>query len=118
MEKFLFVLTRGLEDPIRVTRCLQLAKIAKEKGHEVNVFFTDDAVMLVREGAIDNVMAPSGDEAVAQFTYLMVHKTPFYVCKPCAEIRRIKQEDIVENASLATGALLIDLAVQSKVFTF
>ncbi len=38
MVKFLFVLTRGLEDPTRVIRTFQLAKAAKEKGHEVNVF--------------------------------------------------------------------------------
>ncbi|EGW41659.1 hypothetical protein DOT_0427, partial [Desulfosporosinus sp. OT] len=37
MEKFLFVLNRGLEDPVRATRALQLAKFAKEKGHEVNI---------------------------------------------------------------------------------
>jgi predicted peroxiredoxin len=118
MEKFLFVLTRGLEDPVRVTRALQLAKIAKEKGHDVHVFFTDDAVMLAQEGLIDNVMSPSGDEAVAQFTYLVVHNTPFYVCKPCAEFRKIKNEDLVENANFATGHQLIDLAAESKVFTF
>lgn len=35
MARFLFVLTRGLEDPTRVTRAFQLAKVAKEKGHEV-----------------------------------------------------------------------------------
>jgi predicted peroxiredoxin len=116
MEKFLFVLTRGLEDPIRVTRALQLAKIAKEKGHDVTVFFTDDAVMLCQEGLIEHVMAPSGDEAVAQFIYLLAHKTPFYVCKPCAEFRKIT--NLVENATLATGHKLIDLAVESKVFTF
>jgi predicted peroxiredoxin len=38
MDKFLFVITRGLEDPTRLTRALQLAKVAKEKGNEVDVF--------------------------------------------------------------------------------
>jgi len=50
MEKFLFILTRGLEDPTRVTRTFQLAKVAKEKGNEVNVFLTDDAVVLAKPG--------------------------------------------------------------------
>ncbi len=44
MSKFLFVLTRGPEDPTRAVRCLQFAKIAKDKGHEVVVFLVDDAV--------------------------------------------------------------------------
>ncbi len=79
MGKFLFVLTRGLEDPTRVTRAFQLAKAAKEAGHEVNMFLTDDAVVLVKDGMIDNVVAPTGDEAVSHFQYLIQNKVPIYV---------------------------------------
>jgi len=39
MGKFLFVLTRGLEDPTRVTQTFQLAKVVKESGSEVHIFF-------------------------------------------------------------------------------
>ena len=79
MGKFLFVLTRGLEDPVRVTRTLQLAKAAKESGHEVNVFFTDDAVVLAKHGMIDNVVAPTGDEAAAHYHYLLENDVPIYL---------------------------------------
>jgi len=79
MGNFLFVLTRGLEDPTRVTRAFQLAKVAKETGHEVNIFLTDDAVVLVKEGMLDNVVAPTGDEAVSHFQYLIQNKVPIYV---------------------------------------
>jgi len=79
VEKFLFVLTRGLEDPTRVTRTFQLAKIAKEAGHEVNVFLTDDAVSLVKEGFIENVIAPTGDEAAAHYQYLIENEVPIYI---------------------------------------
>jgi len=40
MGKFLFVLTRGLEDPTRVTRTFQLTKATKETGNGVNIFLT------------------------------------------------------------------------------
>ena len=79
MGNFLFVLTRGLEDPTRVTRAFQLAKVAKETGHEVNMFLTDDAVVLVKEGMLNNVVAPTGDEAVSHFQYLIQNKVPIYV---------------------------------------
>ena len=79
MEKFLFVLTRGLEDPSRVTRTFQLAKVAKEAGHDVNVFLTDDGVTLVKEGFIDNVIAPTGDEAAEHYQYLIQNQVPIYV---------------------------------------
>ena len=79
MGNFLFVLTRGIEDPTRVTRAFQLAKAAKETGHEVNIFLTDDAVVLVKDGMLDNVVAPTGDEAISHFQYLIQNKVPIYV---------------------------------------
>jgi predicted peroxiredoxin len=79
MGKFVFVLTRGLEDPTRVTRSFQLAKAAEETGHEASLFLTDDAVMLVKEGMVDNVVAPTGDEAAAHFQHLIEKKVPIFV---------------------------------------
>ena len=79
MGKFVFVLTRGLEDPTRVTRTFQLAKAAEENGHGVSLFLTDDAVTLVKEGMLDNVVAPTGDEAAAHFQHLLEKKVPVFV---------------------------------------
>ncbi len=79
MEKFLFVLTRGSEDPTRVTRTFQLAKVAREKGNDVNVFLTDDAVSLAKPGMVDHIKAPTGDEARTYFSFLIDNKVPIYV---------------------------------------
>ena len=79
MGNFVFVLTRGLEDPTRVTRALQLAKAAKETGHNVSMFLTDDAVLVVKKGLIDNIVAPTGDEAVGHYEYLVQNDVPIYV---------------------------------------
>jgi len=79
MGSFVFFLSRGLEDPTRVTRAFQMAKAAKEHGHEVNVFLTDDAVTLVKPGMCDNVVAPTGDEAGAHLQYLIQNEVPIFV---------------------------------------
>jgi predicted peroxiredoxin len=79
MSKFVFVLTRGMEDPTRVTRTFQLAKAAHETGHEVSLFLTDDAVFLVKDGLVDNVAAPTGDEAGPHLFYLIENKIPIFV---------------------------------------
>jgi predicted peroxiredoxin len=79
MGKYLFVLTRGLEDPTRVTRCLQLAKVAKEQRNEVHLFLTDDAVVLARPGMVDTVKAPTGDGAKDYFDYILEQQVPIYV---------------------------------------
>jgi len=79
VQNFVFVLTHGLEDPTRVTRSLQLAKAAKELGHGVSLFLTDDAVPLAKKGMIDNVVAPTGDEASGHLFYLLDNDAPFYL---------------------------------------
>lgn len=79
MKKFLFVLTRGLEDPTRVTRTLQLAKVAREDGNAVAIFLTDDAVVLAKQDMADYVAAPSGDEAATYLSDLVKNEVPFYV---------------------------------------
>jgi hypothetical protein len=56
-----------------------LAKVAKETGNEVSVFLTDDAVLFAKTGMIDNVVAPTGDEAANHFYYLIENRVPIFV---------------------------------------
>jgi predicted peroxiredoxin len=79
MAKFLFVLSRGLEDPSRSTRCLQLAQIARQEGHEVLVFLVDDGVIFARKGMTENVVAPTGDRMRPYLDSLIQGGVPFYV---------------------------------------
>jgi len=118
LEKFLFVLNRGLEDPTRATRAFQLAKVAKEKGHEVAIFLVDDAVAYAVLGLADNVKAPTGDEAKPYIDFLIEKKVTFYICTPCARYRLFSEDEFIDGAKLSTAGQLIDLATESKVFTF
>lgn len=43
MAKYLFLL--GKEDNEAATRCFQFAKVARDKGHEVEMFLVDGGVM-------------------------------------------------------------------------
>ena len=79
VKNFLFVLTRGTEDPTRATRCLQLLKVAKAEGHEVHLFLTDEAVYLARKRGTENVVAPAGDDADTYMQFLIRKKVPLYV---------------------------------------
>jgi predicted peroxiredoxin len=78
MAKFLFVLATGTENPARGTRCLQLAGVAQEEGHEVHVFFVDDGVTFARKGASENIVAPTGDDMETHMEKLIAAKVPFY----------------------------------------
>lgn len=118
MSKFLFLLTRGPEDPTRAVRTLMFAKVAAEKGHEVTVFLSDDAVYFCSLYLAERVKAPTGDELMTHLKVLQEKKVPIYVCKPCADVRMIGEEDLPRGFQMGTGALLIDLAAESKLFTF
>ena len=118
MAKFLFVLSRGLEDPTRGTRVFQLAKVAKENGNEVNIFLLDDGVAYAIKGLADNVVAPTGDSAKQYLEYLIEQKVPIFVCTPCAKARQLNEVQFLEGAVLSTAKHLLEVAAESKVFTF
>ncbi len=118
MSKFLFVLTRGPEDPTRAVRCFQFAKIAADKGHEVTVFLVDDAVYFTNLSLAERVKAPTGDELMTYWKFLVDKGAKLLVCKPCAESRLIAEEDLPPGLAIGTGVTLIDLAAEAQVFTF
>jgi len=118
MAKFLFVLSRGTEDPTRSTRCIQFAKVAKETGHEVNIFLIEEGVMVAKVGMVDNIKSPTGDELKGHLDYLVKEKVPIFVCTPCANARQLGPDELVSTAQLDTAKTLIALAAESKVFTF
>ncbi len=118
MANFLFVLSRGLEDPTRATRCFQFAKLAMDDGNKVEVFLIDDAVVFAKIGMSDHVKAPTGDELKPYLDALLAGDVPIHVCTPCANNRQTDESDFVSTARLSTGKVLIDLAKESKVFTF
>jgi predicted peroxiredoxin len=78
MAKFLFVLGSGMESPSKATRCMQLASVAKEDGHDVNVFLVDDAVFFAVNGLSDNIRAATGDEMKQHMDKLIAAEVPIY----------------------------------------
>ncbi|HMK44626.1 MAG TPA: DsrE family protein [Dissulfurispiraceae bacterium] len=118
MAKFLFVLSRGMEDPVRATRCIHLAKVAKESGHDVNVFLIDDGVSIARIGMADNMKSPTGDELKPLLDTLIKHSVPILVCTPCANARHMGQEDLIASARFEKATMLISLAAESQVLSF
>jgi predicted peroxiredoxin len=118
MSKFLFVLTRGPEDPTRAVRCFQFAKIAADKGHDVTVFLVDDAAYFANLSLTERVKAPTGDELITYWKFLVEKKARILVCKPCAETRLIGADELPPGVQIGTGVTLIDLAAESKVFSF
>ena len=77
MADFLFVLSQDSVD--KATRCFQFAKIAHEKGHEVNVFFVDDGVIWADSTRDLTVKATTGDAPEDYLPYLVENEVPIGV---------------------------------------
>ncbi|HWR90559.1 MAG TPA: DsrE family protein [Dissulfurispiraceae bacterium] len=118
MAKFLFVLSRGMDDPVRSTRCFHLAKVAREGGHDVHIFLVDDGVTVSKIGMADHMVSPTGDELKGLLDFHVKGKTPIYVCTPCANARHMGDEELVDGARFETAKVLISLAAESQVLTF
>lgn len=118
MAKFLFALSRGPEDPTRAARALFLAKVAAAKGHEVCVFLLDEGVYWTNLTLAERTRIPTGDVLLDQIKDLQAAGARFLVCKPCAEARLISADDLPPGFEISTAGVLIDLSVESKLFSF
>ena len=77
MANFLFVLSQ--DDHEKATRCFQFAKIAHEKGHQVNLFFIDSGVLWADSKKDMNRKSPTGDCPNDYLPYLVDHEVPIGV---------------------------------------
>jgi predicted peroxiredoxin len=77
MANFLFTL--GKDDNEKATRCFQLAKIAHEKGHTVNIFFIDSGVNWADSKRDFSVPTPTGDCPNDYLPYLVASEVPIGV---------------------------------------
>ncbi|MCG6908690.1 MAG: DsrE family protein [Deltaproteobacteria bacterium] len=77
MANFLFVLSK--DDNQKATRCFQFAKIAAEKGHDVNLFFVDGGVMWADSTRDFNTATTTGDCPNDYLPYIVENEIPIGV---------------------------------------
>jgi len=116
-DKVLFLVSCGTDNTNRSTRAFHLATVAHKEGKDVTVFLLDEAVYLARQGIIENVRAATGDIADDLLAYLQANEVPILVCTPCANARKIKEEDLVEGSRMATAVEMIHMACESTVIS-
>ncbi len=111
-------LSCGTDNPNRTTRALQMATMAHKLGKNTTVFLLDEGVYIAKKGIASHVRSATGDNADDHLTYLKEFEVPVLVCTPCAQIRQIAKEDLIENASMATADVFINLCCDGAVISF
>lgn len=116
MANFLFVLRDN--DNEKATRCMQFAKIAHGKGHQVDLFFIDSGVDWAIKGRDGGMKTDTGDCVNDYLPYLVENEVPVGICTPCAKNRQLNEAEFHNNMVLDGGPHLIDMAAEAKVFNF
>lgn len=101
--KVLINLSTGLEDPERVTVAFLVAGAALERGQEVAIWCTKDAVRLALPGHAEGVACDGCPPLERLFQQFVDGGGRLLVCPICVKARKLDETGFVSNAQL-TGA--------------
>ena len=98
-EKVLINLSTGLEDPERVTVAFLVAGPALERGNDVAIFLTKDAVRLAVPGHAEGVACDGCPPLERIFQQFADGGGRLLVCPICVNARKLDPEGFVANAT-------------------
>ena len=120
MADLLIVCTHGLDDPNRASLAFLTAKGAKENKDNPAIFLANDGVIFAKKGiAQQETIQGVGLAAFSDvFEICQILKIPILVCKPCAEARGIKADDLVEGAKFSGVYDMAKMAARMNTISF
>ena len=99
-EKVVVNLATGLEDPERVMIAFLVAHAAAEKGRQVTMFLTKDAVHLALPGHAAGIACDGCPPIARLFEQYEEAGGELMVCPICVKARNIDETQFVSNAQL------------------
>jgi predicted peroxiredoxin len=100
-EKVLINLATGLEDGERVTVAFLVAGAALERGDDVAMFLTKEAVRLASPGHAEGVACDGCPPLARLFEQFAQGGGELLVCPICARARKLDEDGFVPNARVA-----------------
>ena len=107
-EKVLINLATGMEDGERVLIAFLVAGAALERGREVAMFLTKDAVHLAFPGHAEGVVCDGCPPLERLFEQFTKGGGELLVCPICVTSRKLEADDFVANARLAGATPMWD----------
>ena len=116
MAKLLVNITHGPEDPTRAALGFLVARAAVEGGHEVTLFLAGDAVQLLREAVLDNLVGLGTGSLRESYDVLRSAGARLYVSGMSSKARGFDPGAVAEPAM---PAKLVELALEAdRVLTY
>jgi predicted peroxiredoxin len=107
-DKMLVNLATGLEDPERVTVAFLVGGAALGKGKKVGMFLTKDAVRLALPDHAQGVACEGCPPLERLFEQYADGGGELLVCPICFDARKLPQDALVENATLAGATPMVE----------
>ena len=120
MATILVHITHGPEHPTRAALGFLVAKAALDEGHVVSLFLAGDAVQLLREPVLDNLVGLGTGSLRQSYDALAVGGGRFYLSGMSSKARGLGSVDLDgKPAELALPARLVELALEhDRVLTY
>jgi uncharacterized protein len=120
MAKILVHVTHGPEHPTRAALAFFMARNAIEEGHAVSLFLAGDAVQLMRDAVIDNLVGLGTGSLRQHYDAIAAGGGRFYVSIMSSNARALTQADLAgKPAVLVEPKTLIRLALEhDRMFTY
>jgi predicted peroxiredoxin len=118
-DKVVINLATGLEDGERVTVAFLVAGAALEKGKQVSMFLTKEAVRLALPGVAEAVACEGCPPLSRLFEQFTSGGGEFLVCPICFNSKKLDEGSLVPNARLAGATPLWDwIGEGATVFSY
>ena len=118
-DKVLINLATGLEDAERVTVAFLVAGAALERGKQVAIWMTKEAVRLALPGHAEGVACEGCPPLARLFEQFAQGGGELLVCPICVKARKLDEGGFVENARMAGATPMLEwLGDDGTVFSY
>jgi uncharacterized protein len=120
MAKILIHVTIGPENPSRAALAFLVAKSAIDEGHTVSLFLAGDAVQLIREAVLDNLVGLGTGKLREHYDAIVAGGGKFYLSGMSCKARGVSESNISGiPAEFAMPNVLVRLSLEhDRMFTY
>ena len=120
MAKILVHITHGPEHPTRAALGFMIAKCAIEEGHAVSLFLAGDAVQLLREPVLENLVELGTGKLRESYDVIVAGGGKFYLSILSSNAPRVTETDLRgKPAEFTMPTTLVKLSLEhDRMFTY
>lgn len=118
--KILVHVTHGPENPTRAALAFLIARTAIEEGHTVTLFLAGDAVQLMRDSVLDNLVGLGTGKLREHYDIIVKSGSKFYLSGMSSKARGLTEAELKgKPAELAPPNVLLKLSIEhDRMFTY